>query len=77
MRLIKEVNACFKIEGSEHQPFFQSENAGRIAQNLDLFSFSLDQEDLDELAKLDKHQRFNDAGTFCQAAFNTFCPIYE
>ena len=56
---------------------FQSENPGRIAQNIDLFDFILDQEDVDQLAKLDKHQRFNDAGVFCEAAFNTFCPIYD
>jgi hypothetical protein len=29
------------------------------------------------MAKLEKGMRFNDAGAFCESAFNTFCPIYD
>ena len=26
---------------------------------------------------LNKNRRFNDPGVFCEAAFGTFCPIYD
>jgi D-xylose reductase len=29
------------------------------------------------ISALDRGQRFNDPGVFCEAAFGTFCPIYE
>jgi len=32
---------------------------------------------MNTIAKLDKGRRFNDPGHFCEAAFNTFYPIYE
>ena len=57
--------------------FFQSEKVERIRQNISLFDFALTPEDLEAMARLDKGMRFNDAGVFCEAAFNTFCPIYD
>jgi D-xylose reductase len=29
------------------------------------------------ITALDRGRRFNDPGVFCEAAFNTFFPIYE
>lgn len=49
----------------------------RMIENLDLFDFELSQSDMDSISALDRGRRFNDPGVFCEAAFNTFCPIYE
>jgi hypothetical protein len=29
------------------------------------------------ITALNLNRRFNDPGVFCEAGFNTFCPIYE
>ncbi len=49
----------------------------RLAENLALFDFELAAEDMRAVSALDRGRRFNDPGTFAEAAFNTFCPIYE
>lgn len=49
----------------------------RLKENLDLFDFSLTEEELNSLSSLNRNRRFNDPGDFCEQAFNTFCPIYE
>lgn len=55
----------------------KSEKVERIGQNISLFDFALTPDDLEVMAKLEKGMRFNDAGDFCETAFNTFCPIYD
>lgn len=50
---------------------------GRLAENLALFDFELTADELAGIAALNHNRRFNDPGVFCEAAFNTFCPIYE
>ncbi len=49
----------------------------RLQENLDLFDFDLAGEEMSQISDLDQHRRFNDPGVFCEAAFNTFFPIYE
>jgi len=49
----------------------------RLAENLALFDFELSAAQMNAIAGLDRHQRFNDPGVFCEQAFNTFFPIYE
>jgi D-xylose reductase len=49
----------------------------RLAENLSLFDFALSDEEMKSITALDRGRRFNDPGVFCEAAFNTFCPIYE
>lgn len=49
----------------------------RLRENLDVFDFALTDSEMKVISSLDRHQRFNDPGVFCEAAFNTFCPIYE
>lgn len=49
----------------------------RLAENLALFDFSLAPHHMQALSALDCQRRFNDPGVFCEAAFGTFCPIYE
>ena len=49
----------------------------RMAENLNIFDFELTEQDMQAISSLDRGRRFNDPGVFCEAAFNTFCPIYE
>ena len=49
----------------------------RLKENIALFDFQLTNEEMQTIDALDRHRRFNDPGNFCEAAFNTFFPIYE
>jgi len=49
----------------------------RLRENLEIFDFSLTPEEMFAISALNRNRRFNDPGFFCEAAFNTFCPIYE
>jgi D-xylose reductase len=49
----------------------------RLIENLSLFDFELTADEMHSIDALDRHRRFNDPGVFCEAAFNTFFPIYE
>ncbi|MEY3032631.1 MAG: 2,5-diketo-D-gluconic acid reductase, partial [Planctomycetota bacterium] len=42
-----------------------------------VFDFELLPDQMAAITGLDRHQRFNDPGVFCEQAFNTFFPIYE
>lgn len=49
----------------------------RLRENLALFDFSLNDAEMDAIGALNRNRRFNDPGVFCEAAFNTFYPIYD
>jgi hypothetical protein len=49
----------------------------RLAENLALFDFELTTGEMAVISALNRNRRFNDPGVFCEAAFHTFCPIYE
>ena len=49
----------------------------RLAENLALFDFELSADEMASFSALNCNRRFNDPGVFCEAAFHTFCPIYE
>lgn len=49
----------------------------RLAENLAIFDFELTQEEMNAISALNQNRRFNDPGDFCEAAFHTFCPIYD
>jgi D-xylose reductase len=49
----------------------------RLTENLALFDFELAPDEMAAISALNCNHRFNDPGVFCEAAFNTFCPIYE
>ncbi len=48
----------------------------RLVENISLFDFTLDDEDMAAISKLDKHRRFNDPGVFTQF-MNSFAPIHD
>jgi len=49
----------------------------RLVENLTLFDFKLSTDEMVAVSALIRDRRFNDPGVFCEAAFHTFCPIYE
>ncbi len=49
----------------------------RMLENKDVFNFSLSDTEMQSIAALNANRRFNDPGEFCEAAFNTFFPIYD
>jgi D-xylose reductase len=55
----------------------KSSSAARLRENLAAADLSLAEADMAAIGALNRNQRFNDPGTFCEAAFNTFCPIFD
>ena len=49
----------------------------RLAENLAIFDFELNADEMKAISGLNQHRRFNDPGVFCELAFGTFFPIYE
>lgn len=49
----------------------------RMIENIDIFNFRLNDDQMNRISALDQGRRFNDPGHFGEAAFNTFLPIYE
>lgn len=48
----------------------------RLKENMDIFNFSLDDDDMKEIAELDKGRRYNDPGEFC-VGMGMSIPIYD
>lgn len=48
-----------------------------LRENFSIFDFELTDEDMKQIEGLNQHRRFNDPGEFCEAAFNTFFPIFD
>jgi D-xylose reductase len=55
----------------------KTSNVDRLKQNLAIFDFELNDQEMSSISSLNRNRRFNDPGDFCEAAFNTFLPIYE
>mmetsp|Transcript_5523 Transcript_5523/g.10372 ORF Transcript_5523/g.10372 Transcript_5523/m.10372 type:complete len:356 (-) Transcript_5523:312-1379(-) len=68
--------AATEEQGDRFVVIPKSTDPKRLAQNLDLFSFELSDEEVASLAGLDKNKRFNDPGAFTQS-MNSFCPIFD
>ena len=49
----------------------------RLRENLAIFDFELTADEMNSITALDRHQRYNDPGVFCEAAFQEFFPVYE
>lgn len=55
----------------------KASSQAHLEQNAAIFDFELTAEQMTALSALNIGRRFNDPGDFCEAAFNTFFPIYE
>ncbi|PQO44900.1 aldo/keto reductase [Blastopirellula marina] len=55
----------------------KSSSEGHLKENAAIFDFELTAEQMSQLSALNIDRRFNDPGDFCEAAFNTFFPIYD
>lgn len=55
----------------------KSSQVERLRENIALFDFALSSDEMRAISNLNRNRRFNDPGDFCEAAFNTFLPIYE
>ncbi len=49
----------------------------RLRENISLYDFQLSSDEMQRIAALDCHQRYNDPGVFCEQAFGCFYPVYE
>jgi D-xylose reductase len=55
----------------------KSSRPERLRENLAIFDFELSESEMASISALNRNRRFNDPGVFCEAAFNTFFPVYE
>jgi D-xylose reductase len=55
----------------------KTQTPARMAENLAIFDFALTADEMTAIDALDRNRRFNDPGHFCEAAFNTFYPIFD
>jgi D-xylose reductase len=55
----------------------KSSSAARLRENYGALDVRLSEEDMAAISALDRGLRFNDPGHFCEASFNTFCPIFD
>jgi D-xylose reductase len=58
-------------------PIAKSSSAARLRENLGAGDVHLSEADIAAVSGLNQNLRFNDPGHFCEAAFNTFCPIFD
>jgi D-xylose reductase len=58
-------------------PIVKSSSADRLRENLGAEGLTLSEDDMAAISGLNQNLRFNDPGHFCEAAFNTFCPIFD
>jgi D-xylose reductase len=55
----------------------KSSRIERLKENLSIFDFELTSDQMQTIGNLNRNQRYNDPGVFCESAFACFYPIYE
>lgn len=58
-------------------PIPKTSSVDRLRQNFASQKLVLSAAEVASISGLDRHKRYNDPGVFCEAAFHTFCPIYD
>jgi len=49
----------------------------RLPENIDLFSWTMTEDEMKSIDALNKNQRFNDPGNYAEGGFGTFYPMYS
>ena len=49
----------------------------RLIENISLYDFQLNSEEMAQISALNINRRFNDPAVFCEQAFNRFYSIYD
>ncbi len=55
----------------------KTQTVAHLRDNIEIFDFSLSDDEMISIDNLDRHRRFNDPAEFGEAAFNTFYPIFD
>ena len=55
----------------------KTQNPTHLEENIQIYDFELSEDQMASIDALDQHRRFNDPGVFCEAAFNTYYPIFD
>jgi len=55
----------------------KTSSADRLKENFAIFDFELSADEMQSISHLNQNRRYNDPAVFCEAAFNTFHPIYD
>ncbi len=55
----------------------KTQTEAHLRENHAISDFELSDAEMARISALDRHRRFNDPGEFCEAAFNTFFPIFD
>ncbi|MDG2375626.1 MAG: aldo/keto reductase [Woeseiaceae bacterium] len=55
----------------------KSSKSSRRQENLAVFDFELNSDEMESISALNRGRRFNNPADFCEGAFNTFHAIYE
>lgn len=55
----------------------KTEKVERLAENMDIFNFTLSDVEMKSISSLNKNERYLDPAVFCEKYFNTFIPLYD
>ncbi len=55
----------------------KTSSSDRLRENFVIFDFELSAYEMQSISSLNQNRRYNDPAMFCEAAFNTFHPIYD
>ena len=55
----------------------KSSKVERVIENMAIYDFNLSGAEMAVIDGLNKNQRYNDPGVFCEQAFQCYCPIYD
>ncbi|MDF1824971.1 MAG: aldo/keto reductase [Verrucomicrobiales bacterium] len=55
----------------------KTQTVAHLKENLDIYDFELSDAEMLTIDQMNRDRRFNDPAEFCEAAFNTYCPIFD
>ena len=55
----------------------KTERVERLRENIDVFDFELNADEMQAISKLNKNERYLDSAEFVEKNFNTFIPTFD